>query len=230
MSSAADDRALLVATRNAGKSRELRALLAPLGRPVIDLLEAGIAASPEEDALEDAPTFEGNASAKARYFARVSGGRAVLADDSGLCVFALGGAPGVRSRRYVGETGDEATVSAANSAKLLRELAQVDDRRAEFVCALAYVDGPRELVALGTTAGRILRQPIGSGGFGYDPLFFSDDLGQTFAEATEEAKGRVSHRARAIAALLDTLGEARSSGTVDARAARPYTADVRGVA
>lgn len=205
MSSLADYRGLLVATRNSGKTRELRALLAPLGRPLIDLREAGISAAPEEDAVEDEPTFEGNALAKAHYFARLGNGRPVLADDSGLCVRALGGAPGVHSRRYAGATGDEATVSAANSAKLLRELADVDDRRAEFVCAVAYVDATRELVAVGRTEGRILRQPVGSGGFGYDPLFWSDQLGQTFAEASQEAKGRVSHRARAIVVLRDAL-------------------------
>ena len=230
MSSVADGRALLVATRNAGKTRELRALLATLGRPLVDLREAGIGVTPEEDAVENAPTFEGNALAKARHFLARSDGRPVLADDSGLCVAALGGAPGVRSRRYAGASGDESTVSAANRAKLLGELAGVEDRRAEFVCALAYVDGARELVVVGRAAGRILKAPAGSRGFGYDPLFWSEDLGQSFGEASDQAKAGVSHRARAIAALLDALASDQAGAPVDARAARSYTADVRGVA
>jgi XTP/dITP diphosphohydrolase len=198
-------RKVLVATRNSGKARELRALLAPLGFVAVDLVHAGISETEAEDALETEATFEGNALAKARYFAGLSGARPVLADDSGLCVAALGGAPGVRSRRYAGALGGEAVVSAANSAKLLRELANVEDRSAEFCCAVAYVAGEHECVATGRVGGRILTEGRGSGGFGYDPLFWSDELGRTFAEASDVEKARVSHRARAIAQLAQML-------------------------
>lgn len=216
MSAGADrSDAVVIATRNAGKTRELRALLAPLGRPVVDLQALGLPIAPVEDTLENDPTFEGNALAKARYFAARVEGRAVVADDSGLCVAALGGAPGVRSRRYSGTQGPEAAVTRANSAKLLREMRDVADRRAEFVCAVAYVaaaENARELVAVGRTSGHILHEPRGTHGFGYDPLFYSHDLDCTFAEAGDKAKSRVSHRARAIAGLLNALTPAAQLG------------------
>lgn len=202
---------LIVATRNIGKARELRALLARLGRTIIDLERAGIPPADAEDAVENELTFEGNALAKARYFARLSGGRPVIADDSGLCVTALGGAPGVRSRRYAGAVGSEAVVSAANSAKLLSELSSTEDRRAEFVCAVAYVGNAQEVVAVGRASGRILREPKGSGGFGYDPLFWCDELEETFAEASEDEKARVSHRAKAVARLVELLAAGRAT-------------------
>lgn len=196
---------ILLATRNRGKVDELRELLAPLGRRVIDLGDAALAPTPDEDGLEDAPTFEANALAKARHFARRSPGRAVLADDSGLCVAALGGAPGVYSRRYAGATGTDAEVTAANSAKLLRKMTGVAQREAEFVCAVAYIDAAGELVTTGRVRGRILEMASGSRGFGYDPLFWSDELGCSFADATEREKAEVSHRARAVARLLEML-------------------------
>lgn len=198
-------RELLVATRNAGKAAELRALLAPAFSRVLDLRDASIPADPAEDAIEDGETFEANALAKARYFRARSGDRPVLADDSGLCVAALGGTPGVRSRRYAGAVGDESAVSFANSQRLLRALARVEDRRAELICAVAYVDSTDEVVVLARTSGRILDAPSGANGFGYDPVFWSDDLQRSFGEATEVEKARVSHRARAVTALVERL-------------------------
>lgn len=198
-------RDLILATRNRGKSAELRTLLAPLSCRVLDLDEAGIPYTSEEDDVENAATFEENAVAKAGYFSRQSGGRAVLADDSGLCVAALGGLPGVRSRRYSGAVGDDATVSRSNSEYLLRALAACSDRRAEFVCAVAYIGAGAPVVAMGRTAGSILHAPSGSGGFGYDPVFWSEELQLSFGDAPPEAKARVSHRARAIVALVRHL-------------------------
>lgn len=194
-----------MATRNRGKLHEFRDLLAPLGVRLVDLDEAGISPHPDEDSIENADTFEENARAKAHYFARLGGGRPVVADDSGLCVHALGGAPGVRSRRYAGVTGSETVVSTANKQLLLRSMAGVDDRRAEFACAISYVDGATEILSVGRASGRILLSPAGSGGFGYDPLFWSDDLGRSFGEASEQAKAQVSHRARAVETLLTRL-------------------------
>lgn len=197
---------LLVATRNAGKLAELRALFAGLGVEVLDLDAAGVAPSPEEDAVENAETFEGNALAKARWYRQASGGLATVADDSGLEVIALANEPGVRSRRWSGVEGPQREVDAANNAKLLAALSREPDRRARFVCALAFVEDGRELVVRGETSGVIAAGPTGSAGFGYDPLFVSDDLGVSFAAAGREAKSRVSHRARALGALAQALG------------------------
>lgn len=198
-------REIVLATRNAGKAAELRALLSPLDATVLSLDDVGIPCTPEEDAVENADTFDANAMAKARYFAARSGGRAVIADDSGLCVAALDGAPGVRSRRYAGAVGTEADVSRANSARLLEALRDVADRRAAFVCAAAYSNGVQTVVAVGQTSGRILERPQGTQGFGYDPLFWSDDLGRGFGEATALEKAQVSHRARAVERLIIAL-------------------------
>jgi len=202
---AGHSRELLVATRNAGKAAELRALLAPAFARVLDLRDAGFPVDPAENEIEDGATFEANALAKARYFRARSEGRTVLADDSGLCVTALDGAPGVRSRRYAGAVGGEGVVSGANSRQLLRALEGVHDRSAEFVCAIAYVDGVDEVVTLGRTPGRILDAAHGANGFGYDPVFWSDDLQQSFGAASDAAKADVSHRARAVAALVAHL-------------------------
>ena len=132
----------------------------------------------------------------------------MLADDSGLEVIALGGRPGVRSKRWSGRSDLEGQVlDDANNAKLLEELADVDDRRARYVCAAAFVDRWGELVSRGTTDGQVLRAPRGCGGFGYDPYFFSAELGMTFGEASPEAKERVSHRGRAFRALLAALAQ-----------------------
>jgi XTP/dITP diphosphohydrolase len=195
---------IVVATRNAGKLRELRPLFAELGVEVIDLAAAGIPESAGEDSLEQYETFAENALAKARYFARLIG-RPAVADDSGLEVLALGGRPGVRSKRFAEAGGSGLSVDAANNAKLLEQLSRETDRRARFVCAAAYVGDGREMVRLGATSGVILEEPAGSEGFGFDPLFRSDELGFSFGQATREQKARVSHRARAFVALVAAL-------------------------
>ena len=201
---------VLVATRNPGKLHELRPMFAALGIAIVDLAAAGIAESADEDAIEAHESFEENALAKARHFHALTG-RPVVADDSGLEVEALAGAPGVRSRRYSGASGPDRAVYAANNAKLVRELAGVGDRRARFVCAAAFVDGVRALVRRGTTEGTIVDEARGIEGFGYDPHFLSDELGKTFGEATREEKGRISHRGRAFAALVEALAAGPSA-------------------
>lgn len=195
---------LLVATRNAGKVREIGALLAEAGWEAVGLGELGIAETPEEEAVEAFDTFAENALAKARHFCARTGLPA-LADDSGLVVDALDGAPGVRSRRFAapdrarGEGQD-----AANNRRLLELLAGVDDpaRTARFVsaAALAWPDG-RERVRTGTLEGRIAREARGQGGFGYDPVFLLPD-GRTLAELAPAEKNVLSHRGRAVRALL----------------------------
>jgi XTP/dITP diphosphohydrolase len=197
--------AWVLATRNAGKLRELRVLLAEEGIPVVDLVEAGVPASPDEDAVECFDTFAENALAKARYFAARLPGRTVVADDSGLEVRALDGEPGVRSRRWSGGSLEGAALEAANNARLVRALAGVADRRARFVCAAAWVRAGREVVTEGDVAGRIVDAPSGGEGFGYDPHFYADELGMTLADASVAEKQRVSHRGRAFEALLRRL-------------------------
>jgi XTP/dITP diphosphohydrolase len=202
---------LVVATRNPGKVREIHEMLAGLGGyEVVGLAELGIPESPEEDAVEAFETFEENALAKARWFAARTGELA-LADDSGICVDALGGAPGVRSRRFAavdaarGERQDQ-----ANNRHLLDLLREVPDaeRTARYVCAaaLAWPDG-REAVRTGTCEGVILRAPQGTGGFGYDPLFYVESEDATFGELPPERKHALSHRGRAVRAILQALGE-----------------------
>jgi XTP/dITP diphosphohydrolase len=199
---------VLVATRNEGKRRELVALLEPLGVEVLSLAVAGIAATPEEDDLERFDTFEENALAKARHFFERSG-LPTLADDSGLEVDALGGRPGVRSKRFSGRTDLEAReLDAANNAALMSALAGVSAREARFVCVAAFVDGARELTGRGEIEGRMLSAPKGTGGFGYDAYFYSSELARTLAEASIAEKGGVSHRGRALRALCDALVEA----------------------
>jgi XTP/dITP diphosphohydrolase len=199
---------LLVATRSAGKQREFARILGPLGHRLVFPDDIGLAARPDEDALELADTFEANARHKAEYFARRSR-VATVADDSGLEVLSLGGAPGVRSRRWAGATGAPDEVDAANNAELLRRLAGAppERRRARYCCVLVLVRGPGEPPESfeGSCAGRILDRAEGSGGFGYDPYFFSDDLQKSFGRATPEEKDRVSHRGRAIRALAEAL-------------------------
>ncbi|WKW12127.1 non-canonical purine NTP pyrophosphatase [Pseudogemmatithrix spongiicola] len=194
---------LVLATRSAGKIRELRALCAERGIAVVTLEELGIAESPAEDALEVFETFEANARAKARYFAAMLPGRWVLAEDSGLVVDALGGAPGVRSKRWTGSTATGAALDAENNAALQRALAGVEDRRARYECVAVLVHGDAEWVHAGRVEGRITQAPRGVNGFGYDPYFESVELGCTFAEASPAAKAEVSHRARAVRGLLE---------------------------
>jgi XTP/dITP diphosphohydrolase len=204
----------ILASRNAGKLRELRAFFRDVGIEVVDLDEAGIEERPEEDAVEAFDTFEGNALAKARYYAGRAPGRTVVADDSGLEVLALNGAPGVRSKRWSGRDDlSGPALDAANNRLLLSRLANESDWRARFVCAAAWCRGDEFLVARGEVPGTIVAQPAGSEGFGYDPHFHATELGRTLAEATIVDKQRVSHRGRAFAALLERL-------RVDGRLAR----------
>ena len=202
--------AILIATRSEGKRRELLPLLAPLGSRLLTLDEAGVAPDPAEDAIEAHATFEENAVAKARWFHERTG-LPCIADDSGLSVDSLGGAPGVRSKRWSGRDDLEgAALDAANNAMLLESLAAAEaagarGRGARYVCVGAYVDGQREVVHRGETLGFIVDEPRGRGGFGYDPYFWSPELGATFGEATMEAKAQVSHRGRAMRALCNAL-------------------------
>lgn len=199
---------LLVATRSLGKRREISAILADLPFAILFPDDLGLAARLDEEALESAETFEGNARQKAEYFARLSG-LPTAADDSGLEVFSLGGLPGVRSRRFALSAGAPADQDAANNAELLRRLAGAPAarRRARYRCIVAYLPSPRQVAQTfeGTCLGAITETPRGAGGFGYDPLFFSDDLGKTFGEAAQEAKHGVSHRGRAFRSLAAWL-------------------------
>ncbi|HUS29121.1 MAG TPA: non-canonical purine NTP pyrophosphatase [Kofleriaceae bacterium] len=199
-------RPLVFATRNKGKLVELRELLPNIAVLSIDEAAQRIGA-PIPEVIEDADTFAGNAAKKAREVSAFTKLPA-LADDSGLEVDALSGAPGVISARYAGPDHDD----AANNAKLLAELTGVaqDERTARFRASLALADvtGPlrdRVITADGTCEGRILTAPRGTGGFGYDPLFFAPELGMTFAEAGIGPKSDLSHRARAMRAMKPQL-------------------------
>lgn len=180
---------IVVASGNKGKLREIAEIFK--GYEIVSMQAAGFSG----DIEENGSTFEENALIKARAVCKALGA-AALADDSGLCVAALGGAPGVYSARYSG--GDDAD----NRALLLKNLSGAADRRAHFACAVALVfpDG-REVTAEGRTEGEILPSERGTGGFGYDSLFYSYDLKKSFGEASDEEKNSVSHRARALAAL-----------------------------
>ncbi len=194
----------VLATGNAGKLREMAALLAPIGLRLIAQGELGIAA-----AAETGVTFVENALQKARH-ASAAAALPAIADDSGLVVPALGGAPGVRSARYAG---DDAT-DAQNNRKLIGALADIEDRSAWFYCALVFIERPEDpapLLATGLWRGRIIDQPRGGGGFGYDPHFLVPHLGRTSAELAPEEKNALSHRGQAVAALLQRLRE-RSEG------------------
>ena len=194
----------VLASRNAGKLRELRMLFSTVAIDVVDLREAGV----EEDVVAEADiesfeTFEANALAKARYFAARLPGRIVVADDSGLEVEALGGAPGVRSKRWSAATHlDGHALEAENNRLLVAAMVGQRNRRARFVCAAAYRDGAWEFVERGEVAGQILDAPLGFHGFGYDAHVFVGELGRTMAEAMPVEKERVSHRGRAFVALL----------------------------
>lgn len=195
---------LLVATRSSGKQRDVRELFADTDVEIVFPSDLGLWVEAAESSLELGDTFAQNARSKAEYFAKRTG-LPTLADDSGLEVLSLGGEPGVRSRRWSGATGSEAEIDKANNAMLLRRLAGATEarRRARYRCVLAYCPrhGAMTLLFEGACTGRILEEPAGTGGFGYDPLFFSDDLGKSFGEATPEEKHAVSHRGRAFAAF-----------------------------
>jgi XTP/dITP diphosphohydrolase len=205
---------LLAATRSAGKQREFRRVLEAAGIDVVFPDDVGLYPTQAEDSLELGDSFEINARRKAEHFARLSG-LPTVADDSGLEVLSLGGAPGVRSRRWAGAVGTEAQVDAANNAELVRRLAGAAGPRrgARYRCVLVYLmhAGVVPVTFEGTCAGRILEAPRGDGGFGYDPYFFSEELGKTFGEATPEEKDRVSHRGRALRALVESLMPAGTS-------------------
>ncbi len=195
--------AILIASTNPGKLRDFAAVAREFG--------AEVAAVPGMTSLpaiaEDAPTFEENARKKAEHYSRLTPAQLVLADDSGLEVDELDGAPGVHSARYAAlEAGRAGNSSdAENRARLLREMSDVPDRQREarFVCVIAVArDGHFLGTFRGEAAGRILRVERGSGGFGYDPLFYVPELEKTFAELTTEEKAAVSHRGRAFRKFL----------------------------
>jgi XTP/dITP diphosphohydrolase len=202
---------LLIATRSPGKTREIRQLFAGLPISVVFPDELGLERSPEEDGLEQADSYAGNAVAKARHFAGRSGVPTV-ADDSGIEVDALDGAPGIHSARFAplaravapGQSVDE-----ANNALLLARLEGVPEaaRTARYRCVVVYLETPSAApeVVEATCEGRILTELRGSGGFGYDPLFYSDDLQRGFGEVAPATKHRVSHRGRAFRALIEVL-------------------------
>ncbi len=189
---------LVVASSNKGKIREISQILSPLGFEVIPQAEYEV-----PDAEEPHFTFLENALEKARHASRLTDMPA-LADDSGICVSALNGEPGIHSARYAGEPRSD----SRNNLKLLDELKDCEDRRAHYYCVIVYLRhamDPEPIVAEGKWEGEILRAPRGEGGFGYDPLFLDPALGKTGGELDRGIKNRVSHRARALAVLLDKL-------------------------
>ena len=194
---------LVVASNNPGKLREFGQMLAPLGWETIPQKELDV---PECE--EPHVTFVENALAKARHAASCTGLPA-LADDSGLCVHALGGAPGVYSARYAGEPKSD----ERNNEKLVADLADKSDRRAHYVCVLVFVrhaDDPQPVIVEGEWHGEIVDVPRGQGGFGYDPYFFLPDAGATAAELDSAEKNRRSHRGRALLQLVERLKTRRS--------------------
>ena len=191
---------LVIASNNPGKLREFRFLLQPLGIEVLTQAQLGI-----EEAEEPHFTFIENALVKARHVSRLSNLPA-LADDSGICVTALGGAPGVLSARYAG---DNPKSDERNNEKLLQDMRGVSDRRAHYYCVLVllhHADDPQPLIAEGEWHGEIAMQPVGEGGFGYDPLFWLPELGKTSAQLEREQKHAISHRGKALRVLLEKLG------------------------
>lgn len=195
---------LVIASNNPGKLREIGAILAPLEIEVLSQGALGVG-----EAEEPYGTFVENALTKARHASRATGLPA-LADDSGVCVHALGGEPGVHSARYAENTGaaHRDDQDHRNNEKLLRALAGAADRSAHYYCVIVVVrraDDPQPLIAEAEWHGEILPAPRGEGGFGYDPLFLIPELGKTGAELTAEEKNRVSHRGRALSVLLAKL-------------------------
>jgi XTP/dITP diphosphohydrolase len=197
---------LVIASSNPGKLREIAAMLAPLR---IEVLPQGALGVPEAE--EPYCTFVENALAKARHASRLSGLPA-LADDSGVCVHALGGEPGVHSARYAraADGADRETRDRLNNEKLLQALAGAKTRSAHYCCVIVLVrhaDDPQPLIAEAEWHGEILQAPRGNGGFGYDPLFLIPELGRTGAELAPEEKNALSHRGRALAVLVRRLRE-----------------------
>jgi XTP/dITP diphosphohydrolase len=204
---------LLLATRSAGKLRELREIFDEFGLEVADVSSLGIPESLAEEQLERYETFEENALAKARYFFDISGGLPTFGDDSGMCVDILGGEPGVYSKRWSGsEDLDREALDAANNAKLVAQMAAARQTNengftdsARYVCVAAFRDHLGIEIRRGEIEGRVLQNPRGSGGFGYDPYFEAPDMGGTFAESSIQNTARNSHRSRAFRALLNAL-------------------------
>ncbi len=195
-------KSLVLASSNPGKKAEIEQLLAPFGTRVVTQDELGIV-----EAEEPHQSFRDNALAKARHVCFATRLPA-LADDSGLCVDALGGSPGVHSAIYAGKEGSRAERDARNNEKLLAEMKDKDDRRARYVCVMVLMRGPGDAVPLVAEAewrGEIARAPRGAGGFGYDPYFYLPELGKTAAELAPEDKNRLSHRGQALRKLLALL-------------------------
>ena len=190
---------LVIASNNPGKLREFQHMLAPLGIEVLTQAQLGIS-----EAEEPHCTFVENALAKARHVSRESGLPA-LADDSGICVDALDGAPGVQSARYAG---DNPKSDRRNNDKLLQDMQGVTDRRAHYYCVLVLVrhaDDPQPIIAEGEWHGEIAHEERGDGGFGYDPMFWLPDQGKMSAELSHDEKSQLSHRAKALKVLLEKL-------------------------
>jgi len=189
---------LVIASRNPGKLREIDAILAPLDFEVIAQDALGVS-----EAEEPYATFLENALTKARH-ASAATGLPALADDSGICVAALSGAPGVHSALYAGEPRSD----ERNNARLIEALAGVGDRRAHYYCIIVVVrsaDDPQPLIGEGIWRGEVAHEPSGAGGFGYDPWFLIPSIGQTAAQMPAELKNRVSHRALALADIAGRL-------------------------
>lgn len=188
---------LIIASNNKHKIKEIKQILGGKFDKIVSLKEAGIT----HETVEDGNTFLENAGKKAREIAEISG-MAALADDSGICAHALGGAPGIMSARFAGAHGDD----EANNDLLLSSLADKEDKGAHYTCAMviAYPDG-KEISAEGHMYGRIIEERRGNGGFGYDPIFVAEGEERTVAEMTEEEKNAISHRAKALAKILELL-------------------------
>lgn len=190
---------VVVATKNENKIREITKVFSPLGFEVVSQVSAGI----DIDVEETGDTFEKNALIKARAVSLVCDDY-VLADDSGLCVEALGGRPGVYSARYAGDDASD----TQKIEKLLNELGDETNRAAKFVTSIAFITPEgNEIVTTGEVHGKILKESKGDNGFGYDPVFYSNELEKTFAQATLEEKNTVSHRSRALKALYNILSD-----------------------
>ncbi len=196
---------LIIASGNAGKLREIRAILGGKFDEILSMKEAGI----DHETVEDGKTFQENAYKKAYEIAQISG-CAALADDSGICVDALDGAPGIYSARFCGHHGDD----EANNRLLIEKLRGEKNRKAHYTCAIALVypntiqmgeTKGNALFAEGFLEGEIIDEPRGNGGFGYDPYFLLPELGKTAAEITAEEKNKISHRAKALQNLLKML-------------------------
>ncbi len=206
---------LLVATRSPHKLEELRELAGDLPLDFVSLADLGVPETEEEETIEVHGTFAENAAAKARHFHRRTG-MPTLADDSGLCVDALDGGPGVRTKRFApDEMVERWGRDEANNRHLLERLSGVprEERGAHYHCSLAVRTDEASLVVQGKVDGRIASEPRGEGGFGYDPLFVVPEHGRTFAELPPEVKGSMSHRAEAIRALLPWLRERAGQGS-----------------